>query len=77
MLDDSSTKNKKAYANAQYYSTYVLFLAAFIVLTMLTIEWSHLPLLQVICWSFVACCNYANYQFLALYSGIKTVGASY
>ena len=77
MLDDPTTKNKKAYAHAQYYSTYVLFLAAFIVMTMLTLEWSHLPLLQVICWSFVACCNYANYRFLALYSGIQKVGGGY
>ena len=61
MQADPTTFNKKAYANAQYNSTFVLFLAAGIVISMLTLEWSHLPLLQVISWSFVACCNYANY----------------
>ena len=39
MLNDSTTTSKKAYAEAQYYSTFVLFLAAGIVMTMLTLEW--------------------------------------
>ena len=70
-VSDPTTANKQAYANAQYYSTYVLFLAAGIVMTMLYLEWAHLPLLQVVSWSFIACCNYANYQFLASYSGLQ------
>ena len=70
MVADDNNSTRRAYFHAHQNSWYVLALAAATLIIMLTIEWAHLPLLQVVSWSMVTIFNWYNINMLAVHANI-------